>query len=152
MQDFHITGGELKLDEKIDCRVCVSSLILLGSFKKKANQYARSSSDTIFPINLDYSVVYLPILSLYVALWKLVGEDVPEHRSILMSWQGGVPVQLQSDKHLQEALRFGVKRVLSGEYRDGLYNTEVFIPHRSLVERFKEEGWVESIPEVPEAQ
>jgi hypothetical protein len=137
----HIEGGELKLDDKLDCRVCLTSEILLGEFVETPT-VGRDPKPRPYPVKMDYSVLYIPMLSLYLAIWKMQDNDLIEHRSIIMPWQGGLPIQFKGQEHLELALRAGARRILSGQYLGGQHTNErtVFQPYEGLVDLFRSEG------------
>jgi hypothetical protein len=134
----HIEGGELKLDDKLDCRVCLTSEILLGEFVETPPVSATKH----YPVKMDYSVLYIPMLSLYLAIWKMQDNDLIEHRSIIMPWQGGLPIQFKGQEHLELALRAGARRILSGQYLGGQHTNgrTVFQPYEGLVDLFRSES------------
>ncbi len=140
----HIEGKEIQLDEKIDCRVCLSSTILLGEFKETPRAGSKDMTPKLFPVNLEFTAYYLPSLSLYVTTWKLVDDDIQQHRSIMLPWQGGLPIQFHISAHLEEALRAGIRRVFSGQYKNGEYSNErtLFVPYEGLDELVRTEGEV----------
>jgi hypothetical protein len=140
----HIDGEGIKLDDKIDCRVCLASIIFMGEFKETPRVGAKDMTPKFYPVKMNFKAFYMPSLNLYLAMWGLEEDDFHQHRSIVMPWQGGLPVQFQISAHLEDALKQGAQRILSGQYHGGDYTNDrtVFVPYEGLLEVFQEEGGV----------
>ena len=147
-----IGTGDIKLDDKVDIRICFASEIHICDMLEPPRGFgSKGESKNIY---LQYTVVYIPVLQLYFAKWDLRGdyEPPPQYRSIVKSWGGGLWVTIQATEHLQEAIKFAVARLLSGEYH---INTKghTIIPNKSLIQEFKDAGWIEPTPEtIPSGQ
>lgn len=146
--DLNMSGigsGDIKLDENIACRVCLASEIKLCAITDLPKSFSTKPDSK--PVYLVFTVVYIPTLELYFAKWDLRGDyDPPEqHRTIVKPWSGGLWVTVQATEHLKEAIKLSIARIVSGEYYINTKGKPID-PDASLLQDFKDAGWVENPP------
>ena len=148
--DLHMSGigaGDFKIDENIPCRVCMASEVKLCDILEPGRGFGSSKPEPK-AVYLMFTVVYIPILSLYFAKWEMRDDFDPpnQHRTIVKPWSGGLWVTVQATEHLKEALNLSIARLVAGKYRISMDGKPI-VPDPSLVQDFRDAGWVEPTPE-----
>lgn len=128
-----VDGGNIKLDEKVDCRVLIDGFIYLGRFVNDRDKLNTQS----FPIKLGISAYYYRNIGCLVMIRSIVEDTVVEHRSLLTAWNGGLVSHMEVDRFLTESMVWAAARVKDVEnLRGGIFSKDRFECAESLTVLF----------------
>jgi hypothetical protein len=133
----------MKLDTKIDLRVCSSSDILICQIEPKRNGH-RSERSHIY---VNFTTIYIPDLSIYYTVWAIREGNTAkneQHRLEIVEWGGGLPITIKSMAHLKEAIENCISLIASKTYEisgAGDYTVE---PVAEFKQAFIDSGWQEA--------
>jgi hypothetical protein len=131
-------------DSKTDVRVCLASDILLCQVAKSGYR-GGSGLESNHKVYLFFATTYLTELEIYFTTWALRAGNTgseQQHRLEIMEWKGGLPINVRSGEHLQEALKSSIALIASGQW-EWPGKDYTISPVDELRQSFIDAGWVD---------
>jgi hypothetical protein len=128
-------------DSKTDIRVCLASDIWLCQVAKSGYRGNRDNES----VYLFFATTYLPELEIYFTTWALRAGNTgseQQHRLEIMEWNGGLPINVRSGEHLQEALKSSIALIASGKWEWPGKDYTVS-PVAEFKQSFLDAGWID---------
>jgi hypothetical protein len=111
------SGSSFEADGQVDCRVLMKSEVPLGWFTSTKNEKKSISLALLAKYYLDTACL--------LVLWSLTDDrGETQHRSTLMSWDGGLPIYLQLGNYIDEALEWSAHRLEHPDFAIGKFFRE----------------------------
>lgn len=128
-----VDGGNITLDEKVDCRKIIDGFIYLGRFVDDRNK----TNIEYTPVKVGVTAYYYLNIGCLILIRSIQGDSLIDHRSGIMAWNGGLVAHMEVDHFLSESLPWAAARLKDVEnFQGGKFSKFKFEPAESLLNLF----------------